>query len=168
MQLDEKVTMDFYESRFAIPPLGDIIFDVDGTLANCEHRQHFVRSKPRNWKAFNSTIGDDSVHWDIVWLARLFYSVGCRILICTARTDDLREATKNWLDKKAGLEGIYEKIYMRGEKDYRDDSIVKRELLDEIRNDGYDPVMVLDDRDRVVKIWREAGLRCLQVAPGDF
>ena len=146
----------------------DVIVDVDGTLSNCEHRQHFVRSKPRNWVAFNKTIFDDAVHHDIVWLVKVLHSVGCKIIICTARTSDLREVTQKWLNEKAGLKGIYDKIYMREEKDYRDDSIVKRELLDQIRADGYDPLMVLDDRDRVVKIWREAGLRCLQVADGNF
>ena len=149
-------------------PLGDIIVDIDGTLSDPEHRQHFVRSKPRNWKAFNARIFDDPVQHDIVWLVRLFRSVGCRIVICSARTDDLRSITERWLKEKAGLDGVYEKLYMRAEKDYRDDDIVKRELLDTIRADGYDPVMVLDDRDRVVKIWRESGLRCLQVQPGDF
>lgn len=146
----------------------DIVFDIDGTLSDPSHRQHFVRSKPRNWPAFNRTIFDDTVQYDIVWLAKVLHSIGCRIVICTARTDDLREVTEKWLKEKAGLDGIYEKVYMRAEKDYRDDDIIKRELLDIIRADGYDPVMVFDDRDRVVKIWREAGLRCLQVAPGDF
>lgn len=146
----------------------DIIVDIDGTLANCEHRQHYVRSKPRNWKAFNAQIYEDAVHLDIVWLIKILHSVGCRIVICSARTDDLREVTEKWLKNKAGLDGIYEKLYLRGEKDYRDDDIIKRELLDVIRSDGFDPQMVFDDRDRVVKIWREAGLRCLQVAPGNF
>lgn len=146
----------------------DIVVDIDGTLANCEHRQHYVRSKPRNWKAFNATIYDDTVHWDIVWLVKILHSVGCRIVICSARTDDLRQVTEKWLKEKAGLDGIYERLYLRGEKDYRDDDIIKRELLDVIRSDGFDPQMVFDDRDRVVKTWREAGLRCLQVNPGNF
>jgi hypothetical protein len=28
--------------------------------------------------------------------------------------------------------------------------------------------LVLDDRDQVVKMWRERGFRCLQVANGNF
>ena len=51
---------------------------------------------------------------------------------------------------------------------FRSDDIVKFELLEQILEFGYEPILVLDDRDRVVKMWRAAGLRCLQVAPGDF
>jgi hypothetical protein len=27
----------------------DVIFDIDGTLADPEHRRHYVRVKPKNW-----------------------------------------------------------------------------------------------------------------------
>lgn len=30
----------------------DIIFDIDGTLADCSHRLHWIQSKPKNWNAF--------------------------------------------------------------------------------------------------------------------
>jgi len=33
---------------------------------------------------------------------------------------------------------------------------------------GYTPSVVFDDRDRVVKMWRENGIRCFQVAEGNF
>jgi hypothetical protein len=57
---------------------------------------------------------------------------------------------------------------MRAEKDYRADDIIKGELLDRIISDGWRPWLVVDDRDRVVKMWRDRGLLCLQCAPGDF
>ena len=59
-------------------------------------------------------------------------------------------------------------MLMRRTKDYRSDDIVKKEMLDEMRAIGYNPTLVFDDRDRVVKMWRENGLRCFQVAEGDF
>ena len=42
------------------------------------------------------------------------------------------------------------------------------ELLEQMRLDGWDPGMAFDDRSRVVKAWREAGIPCAQVAEGDF
>ena len=57
---------------------------------------------------------------------------------------------------------------MRKTKDYRDDGVVKLELLEQIRKNGFNPVIAFEDRDRVVKVWRDAGLICAQVAPGDF
>jgi hypothetical protein len=36
------------------------------------------------------------------------------------------------------------------------------------RIDGFEPIMVFDDRNRVVKALRAAGVPCAQVAEGDF
>ena len=72
------------------------------------------------------------------------------------------------LDTVAGIAGLYERLYMRAEQDYRADDIVKSEILDQIIADGFQPDMVFDDRNRVCDMWRERGIRCLQVAPGDF
>jgi hypothetical protein len=147
-----------------------VIVDIDGTVANGEHRQHHVRKEPgkkKNWKAFNELMHLDTKHDDIIWLVKTLYASGCRVVFCSGRNEDDREVTIKWL-KEAGLEGIYEGLYMRPAKDYRDDSIIKWELLQQIREDGHDPFLVLDDRDRVVNMWRKEGLRCLQVNPGDF
>lgn len=37
-----------------------------------------------------------------------------------------------------------------------------------MRDKGLDPKLVFDDRTRVVDMWRQEGLRAVQVAPGDF
>jgi hypothetical protein len=57
---------------------------------------------------------------------------------------------------------------MRAEKDYRKDSIVKVELLEQIRKDFANPWLWVDDRQQVVDAIRGEGIRVLQVAPGDF
>ncbi len=143
----------------------DIIFDIDNTLANGEHRQAFLRSHPRNWAAFNAAMHLDEPHADIIWLLKELWTTGNRILIATGRNEDDREPTEAWLNKHSIP---YQNLYMRPAKDYRDDAIIKKEIYEQMKADGYDPFMVFDDRDRVVKMWREIGLRCCQVAPGDF
>ncbi len=57
---------------------------------------------------------------------------------------------------------------MRSEGDHRPDYKVKEELLGRILKDGFEPIMAFDDRDQVVKMWREAGVPCAQVADGNF
>jgi len=57
---------------------------------------------------------------------------------------------------------------MRADSDRRSDDIVKRELLARIRGDGFDPQLAIDDRKRVVDMWRSEGLICAQVAEGEF
>ena len=145
-----------------------IIFDIDGTLADCQHRVHFVRNKPKNWPAFNRAMKNDTPNWDIVYLLRTFYSDGLTILIASGRSEDDRAVTEKWLNEVAKVQGMYDKLYMRASKDYRSDDIVKSEILDQMRADGYDPTIAVDDRQQVVNMWRNRGLRCLQVAPGDF
>ena len=61
---------------------------------------------------------------------------------------------------------------MRKDGDFRSGTVVKKELLDNYLSDnGYtkdDVAFILEDRSSVVKMWRDAGYTCLQVAEGDF
>lgn len=149
-----------------------IVFDIDGTLADCKHRQHHVQGKRKNWPAFNAEMVNDKPHDDIIWLLQTLQSaafanpfVEMVIVIASGRGSEDREVTEKWL---ADNGVTYQKLYMRKAKDNRKDSIVKREILDEIRKDFGEPFMVFDDRNQVVDMWRAEGIRCLQVAPGDF
>lgn len=149
-----------------------VIVDIDGTIANGDHRVHYIQPKEKgekkDWGRYFSLLHDDKPHLDIIWMVKTLHAAGCKIVICSGREDRTRDKTVIWLDEVAGLAGIYEKLYMRPLNDYRNDAIIKKELLDQIRADGYDPFLVIDDRDRVVAMWRDEGLRCLQVAYGDF
>jgi len=143
----------------------DIIVDIDGTIANADWRQHHLLVKPKNWTGFWKDMENDGPHTDIIWLVKQLHSTGNRIIMCTGRQEQHREPTTKWLDK---YEIPYSAIYMRETGDHRDDSIVKVELINRIREDGYDPYLVLEDRNRVVKAFRDIGLRVLQVNYGDF
>lgn len=141
------------------------LFDIDGTLADCQHRVHHVQNGRKDWKAFFDAMPDDPPIVPVVELYnRLWYAPdhGTAMIVVTARPDDYLEQTKHWLIKHIGG---YDRLYMRKAGDYRADAIVKKEILDQIRADGYDPVLVVDDRTQVVNMWRENGIMCLQAAP---
>ena len=142
-----------------------IICDIDGTIADIDHRRHHVREKPKNWKKFNDLMHLDGCHYDICHILDIFHNSGETILLTSGRSEDQRKVTEEWLDRYIVP---YKKLYMRKSGDYRSDDIVKREILAEIRADGYEPWLAIDDRDRVVKMWRDEGIRCLQVCEGDF
>jgi phosphoglycolate phosphatase-like HAD superfamily hydrolase len=142
-----------------------IIFDIDGTLSNCEHRRHFAQIQPPNWDAFNAGCFADPPYEDILWLNHLFSNEGCICLITSARSDGHTDATINWLTEN---DVRYNKLYMRKEDDTRSDYVVKSEILELIRKEYGEPYMAVDDRDAAVKCWRDAGIRTLQVAYGDF
>lgn len=144
-----------------------IVFDIDGTLANIEHRRQFVASKPKNWKAFTAGIPNDTPHDEIVWLAKTFWEQGPnqKIILCSGRGEESREATV----KQMGDFGVrFHKLFMRQAKDYRRDDIVKVELLSQIREEFGEPFLWFDDRQQVVDAIRAQGVKVLQVAPGDF
>ncbi len=142
-----------------------IVFDIDGTLANVDHRRHWVASKPKNWAAWNAAMKHDTPHEDIVWLLDSLRQSNTRIVICSGRGEETRAVTETWLWQNVGP---WDALYMRAEKDYRKDSIVKVELLQQIRKDYANPWLWVDDRQQVVDAIRAEGVRVLQVAPGNF
>ena len=137
--------------------MSDVIFDIDGTIADLTHRLHYVTTKPKNWPAFNKAISSDVPIWQVIEILFSLKNDGRRIILCSGRSEDSRQDTIDWLIDY----GIWDKVdslYMRKSKDYRADNIIKEELLDQILIDGFVPMLVFDDRKRVVDMWRRRGL----------
>ena len=145
----------------------DIIVDIDGTIANNKHRSHFVQEKPKNWVKYKSLLNLDLVYWDIIKVLNVLRYAGSRLVLCTGRDEDERDDTEKWL-RRNNIDTMFRKMYMRTAKDNRPDYIIKKELLVKIREDGYNPSLVFDDRQSVVDMWRAEGLRCLAVQAGNF
>lgn len=141
-----------------------IIVDMDGTLSDPSHRLHHIKQKPKNWKAFADGAKDDPPNKPILSLV-LRLQESSRIVVCSGRHDEYDNDTRLWL-RRYGVR--FESLYMRQRSDYRADDVVKEQLLEQIYRDGWDPWLVIDDRQRVVDMWRRNGLTCLQCAPGDF
>jgi len=89
-----------------------------------------------------------------------------KIIFTSGREDKYREPTERFLAEH--LPGIPYLLYMRKTSDMRKDSIIKREMFDENIKGKWNILFVLDDRNQVVDNWREMGLHCFQVAPGNF
>lgn len=141
-----------------------ICFDIDGTLADLSHRVHFWQQKPKNWDMFKSEMVNDALIKPIVAIARTMHQGGHDVILCTGRSEDTRDMTETWLSNH----GItFDKMYMRAEKDYRSDDIVKDLLLAHIVIDwGQKPDIWFDDRPRVVKMLRENGVFVADVYQG--
>lgn len=142
-----------------------VIFDLDGTLADCQHRIGYIRMRPYQWDKFfdNDEVYKDGVHEDVAELFRMFRA-NHHIVIVSGRSDQCREGTVRWLHDNLLLPDL---LLMRKEGDHRPDDLVKQEIYRTHLSD-LDIFGVFDDRDRVVNMWRRLGIRCFQVAPGDF
>lgn len=144
-----------------------IIFDLDGTLANCEHRKHLIESKPPDWDAFYLACGGDTVNEAVAcvyYSMQCDYDMGYRIEVWSGRGEIARKLTEKWL-RKHSFDGIWE-LRMRPIGDTTPDEVLKKRWLDEVGKENV--LMVFDDRSKVVKMWRENGVPCFQVAEGDF
>jgi hypothetical protein len=140
-----------------------VIFDIDGTLADISQRIHHVRSKPKNWNAFNAGMAKDKAVHSMVRLCNILYASGLYIILCSGRNEKHRAQTVEWL-KKEGVN--YHELLLRKDNDMRQDAVVKREMLNGLDKSAI--LFVVEDRSRVVEMWRAEGLTCLQCAPGEF
>jgi predicted kinase len=136
-----------------------VIFDIDGTLADIEHRLHYVRNGKKNWDQFFAEMHLDGVVGPIKRLAQQLVGTDDHIVICTGRPEKYRGVTEYWLFQN---DIPCDRLYMRPDNDTRPDHVIKRQILAGMREDGYEPYLVIDDRQSVVDMWREEGLTCLQ------
>ena len=132
-----------------------IIFDLDGTLAN-----NIDRNKPYNPETLEDALLNIPIFNIYLALEGVF-----RIVILTSRGERHRQKTEDWLAK---WHINYEELIMRQEGDKREGHVIKKEIFEKWISGKYKVLAVFDDRDSVVKMWRELGVTCLQVAEGDY
>lgn len=144
-----------------------VIIDIDGTLA------HMVDRSPYDYTKVSEDTPDTSIIPIIQALDIANGALGgtLQFIIVSGRDHTCREDTIAWLDRY----GVpYDQLFMRDanvvdEKGNKvADTIIKNEIYEREINGKYKVVAVFDDRDQVVKMWRQKGLKVLQVAEGDF
>lgn len=140
----------------------DVICDIDGTLCDIMQRVHFVKdTESKNWAAFFADIPNDKPREDVVARVRKL-SEDFNIVLVSGRPDTYKKETIEWLAKH---NVPYETIMMRRGDDKRPDDIVKKEILDKQLQKEYIE-LVIDDRPRVIRMWRAEGLTVEDVGSG--
>ena len=146
-----------------------VVSDLDGTLANVDHRRHYVRrEKPLkpNWVMFFEKMIDDPVNeWCRILLESMKETYP--IVYATGRPGDYKEHTELWLQENR-LRYPGSSLFTRLAKDHRKDDVVKEIILEFEIKTRYDILFVVDDRQQVVDMWRKHGYIVLQCAKGDF
>jgi phosphoglycolate phosphatase-like HAD superfamily hydrolase len=136
-----------------------IVSDLDGTLCDQSHRLHHAHAK--EWEPFNQKAEFDPCVPAVREVLMVFAEYGYRIALVTARPDNVRTLTDDWLDKH---QIPYHTLLMRQFGDWRPDWVVKLEAAGHYGLKPSNVKFVLDDRDTVVSMWRQAGFACFQVA----
>lgn len=149
------------------------IFDLDGTLALIEHRKGMLESKSADrWRHFYAACDKDLPNEPVISTMERLRHAGADVWIFSGRSDEVRDKTVAWLAHHTSfmtfdLEGPT--LTMRQAGDYTADDVLKKQWLDAMLvDDRRRLVAAFDDRDRVVQMWRSAGVACFQVAPGEF
>ncbi|HZW28358.1 MAG TPA: HAD family acid phosphatase [Trueperaceae bacterium] len=141
-----------------------VLCDLDGTLSDTRHRERFVKQKPRDYDSFFAAAGGDAPIWPVIEVVNALAKAGYEIHITTGRRDDTREVTERWLAEHGVT---YHRLVMREFHDHTPDDELKRRWYEAEYRDR-DVLCVLEDRNRVVRMWRELGVTCLHVADADF
>lgn len=152
-----------------------IVVDIDGTIARVGDRLKHIQKDDPDWDSFYNECSEDEPIREVIDLVKE-WSKKYLILYCTGRRESTREATKQWIAKwvhgDPRILPVDKSLAMRSNGDKRHDIKVKPEILKNaldnlgLRMDNI--AFVLEDRNSMVKHWREMGLVCLQVADGDF
>ena len=132
-----------------------ILCDLDGTLALIHNRDPYDATH----------CDEDMLNEPVAEVLRNYYNKDYQILLVTGREERFREQTIRFLEKHSIA---YHQLWMRKTKDYRKDTIVKKEIFNTEIADNFDIEFVLDDRNQVVDMWRnDLQLPCFQVNEGD-
>jgi phosphoglycolate phosphatase-like HAD superfamily hydrolase len=150
----------------------NVIFDLDGTIALIDDRRK-LSTKDNGKIDWDVFFNPDNINLEqpnnaVITILRLLKDAGNRIVILSGRSKVTKDATKVWLKK---FDVPFDVLKMRPtSRDfmYMPDDQLKQMWLDKLFTNKDDIVCVFDDRQKVVDMWRDNGLTCMQVANGDF
>jgi predicted kinase len=163
---DVIVGMALQWNLFPVPDKGFVLCDLDGTLCDITHRLKYAKGEEKDWtKFFQGIPGDSPRHEVMEILSKAHYEEGRKIILVSARPDTYRKQTTDWLDTYMG-HIPYEALIMRGENDKRDDVLVKGDMYEKFFK-NYPIEAVIDDRPKVIRMWREKGLNVIDVGSGE-
>lgn len=159
----EKVILDMWNRYVKLPYersdglLDAIICDIDGTIAKMDGRSPYDETLVSTDKPVKEII-------DILQVYKRSKAM-IQIIIVSGRHETCKPDTEAWL-KQCGVP--YDFIYMRPADNNDKDVFIKEKIFNDHIKGKYNVQFVLDDRDQVVNLWRDLGLKCLQVDFGNF
>ncbi|WP_405792797.1 HAD family acid phosphatase [Streptomyces sp. NBC_01506] len=133
------------------------VFDLDGTLAETAHRQHFLEAVPKDWDGFFGAAGADTPLAEGVALV-LKCAEECEIVYLTGRPERCRDDTLTWLRANGLPDG---QVFMRRNHDRRPARTTKVERLRKLAaKRGIR--MLVDDDELVCDAVERAGFRVVR------
>lgn len=140
-----------------------VIVDVDGTLVDVSGVRHYVLDDPRRKDFHHFHLGAIFCPpiESTVALVRTLHDAGIAVFVVTARKEQWRRNTSDWLAKH-GIE--YRALLMRADDDDRRDVLVKTDILTEIQR-THRVVLAVDDNPSVIELWSSMAIPTV-IVPG--
>ena len=138
-----------------------VLCDIDGTIADINHRLNFVNSGKKDWKTFFSLMSEDKPLKRNISIVLNKITPKNKLIFVTGRPDNYQEETVKWIEENTPFEDYI--IFMRRFNDFREDVIVKKEMLDEIQEE-YTVEIVFEDRIKLKEMWQKNGI-CCEILP---
>jgi hypothetical protein len=148
------------------------IIDIDGSISDCSRRNHLAlaarncrdpEERSKLWDQFHEQCSFDPPHEAEILLIKCWLAGRNQIVYVTGRSAKYRTETQRWL-MSHGLPQT--PIYMRDAGNFVNSLDYKAKQLESIKRFLLRPndtiSFVLEDNDRLVKMWRELGITCLQ------
>lgn len=135
-----------------------VICDIDGTIANNDHRQHFLEGK-KDWEGFFSELHKDEPIREIIFKVKDLEAQGNKIFFLTGRPEKYRDATIKWLNIYFSFEFS---LLMRRNNDRKNKIEVKKELFKK----NFSPSkikLILENDEELIKLWRSFNLKVFKV-----
>lgn len=132
-----------------------VVLDIDGTLANNDHRAHLVDRKeddarPKDWQAFLAPhlVAKDVVIEGAQRALEHFQKLNYKIMFLTGRNESLRETTAQWIFEKLGITVNDDTLLMRGAGNMMTAAAYKRESAQTIKSQSPMETFVFIDDDK--------------------
>ena len=139
------------------------VFDIDGTIANNEHRSHLLPLSDlhltSSWKDYNKACSGDS---PIIPMIKMMNALAesSQVYIMTSRSDEVEWRTLEWLQDN---EVEYDSIRMRSRHDNRKDYLIKKEWLNNLCDGKKEEIVIFEDNPQVIKHLRNCGYAVMAV-----
>ena len=152
-----------------------ICVDLDGTIANADHRLPYILDlapgQKKNWVEFFGRVKEDPPYKELIQdIITGVNLLDLDLVFLTGRPErfkdiNVRQDTISWLTDQGIIPSMYT-LLMRPDKDTRPDYIVKPEVLLKSGISLESIVGVFEDRPKVIEAMRNLGLMVYECKDG--
>jgi hypothetical protein len=143
-----------------------VLVDIDGVLSDASGRQHYLKNPQgvRDWEGFFGAVGDDLPLPAVPALLGIL-DPSLTVVLLSARPAWVFEVTVQWLHRH---QMRWDLLILRGDDDVVHAADFKRGVLHELRADGWDVVLAIDDDERIIDMYRGEEQPALYIHSGYY